>query len=341
MTTNIYIALPAGICSVLAHLALIFFDPRENFFLYDLSLLCWVTGNFLWMCTEFMFEHNNPNVHWGPETPLGIWPNKTQARLTHAKLALFGLGVACQLLLYALLWTRRLGMPVDYKEDQVSLNEIQMVCGRKHQYNSTGLSDLHVVDNRLETPTTRVITVAYVENFYIVFWCAKDLFWSWGTGDPPLGVNPAPALEGFIEAVAMCFACVCIGNYVLTAYIHRRDPILFMDCLSAVSWIIANFVWMSGEFFIRFENDTLNDDTQGNDFRTRIASATFFGIGLLIQAYILRKLILRRWRGENDSKASRGLYTASAVEMFAFAPSTRYSPQKVSDMDEEDVVVVF
>jgi len=349
MTTNVYIAIPAGIVSTLAHLALLFFDPRENFFLYDLSLFCWVTGNLIWMSTEFMFEHNNPVVHWGPDTPLGDFAPETLDKLTTMKLALFGLGVTAQIFLYVLLWTRRLGMPVDYGEDQVSLNEIQLLCGRKHAYGSAaeaaGLSDLHVVDNRLEGPVTRSITVAFVENFYIIFWCAKDLFWSWATGDPPFGKGVSAPMEGLLESVAMCFATVCIGDYLLTAYIHRRDPIMFLDCLSAVAWIVANFVWMSGEFFVRFQNNTLDDDDQGNDYRTRIASATFFCIGLLIQAYIVSTLAMRRWYPNaivtRGRALSRGVYAASSIEMFAFAPVTSYSPQKLADNDEDDIVVMF
>lgn len=353
MTTNVYLAIPAGICSVLAHLFLIFFDPRKNFFLYNISLSCWVTGNFIWMSTEFMYEHNNKEVHWGPDTPIGgPWSADGLKKMTDAKLALFSLGVIGQVVLYLLLWTRRISMPVDYGEDIVALNEIQLLCkgktksggsGAGHSYGSAGngLDE----DNQLEfdnpygANTFGGLTVAYVENFYILFWVSKDLFWSWGTGDPPVGRAPIPPVEGLIEALAICFACVCILNYILTSYIHRRDGVVLIDCLSAVCWIVANFIWMCGEFFVRFENNTLDDDTQGDDYHTRIASACFFLLGILLQSYIVTRLTLRKWSGQTDeSVMTSGVYAGTPLEVFAFAPVTSYSPQKLA-RDEEDANV--
>ena len=59
MLTNVYVALPMGVVSVALHVGLVFFESRPGFRWYDVSLLLWVVGNFLWMCTEFMYSHNS------------------------------------------------------------------------------------------------------------------------------------------------------------------------------------------------------------------------------------------------------------------------------------------
>ena len=129
MLTDVYVALPFGVVSVCLHFMLLFFEPRRSFRWYDFSLLCWVSGNFLWMCTEFMYSHNNREVHFGPDTPLGSWPPEWEDRLTNVKVALFVTGSVVQLVMYLLIWTRRIEMPQDYGEDIVTLNEVQLLCG--------------------------------------------------------------------------------------------------------------------------------------------------------------------------------------------------------------------
>jgi hypothetical protein len=400
MMTDVYLALPFGILSVTLHFILVFIEPRISYRWYDISLLCWVTGNFLWMCTEFMYSHNNREVHMGPETPIGDWPAEWEDDITLYKMILFLIGVCIQLIMYVLLYTGSILMPVDYGEDVIALNEVQLLCGSRRRANchqstavpSSGtpyyttddrnahgglasLADIYddgdtfvsddtamsdraaaisqprgyqgyfaVVDNRNDSS---YFTVAYVENIYILFWILKDLFWCWGTGDL-LGVAPSEPLIALCEALAISFGSVAILNNILTAYIWRRDPILFLDCLSAVCWIAANFTWMCGEFFVRYDNLELADDDQGDDYKTRIIATCFFLIGISIQIYnvvilIRQKITVHNRNGAQQETRRRqqgGLY-ASPFEMVAFAP-VAHSPQRNGyDDDEESELVVF
>jgi hypothetical protein len=53
MTTNVYLGFTFGAVSVLMHVALPFLDRRRSFLYYEIAMIFWVTGNFLWMSTEF------------------------------------------------------------------------------------------------------------------------------------------------------------------------------------------------------------------------------------------------------------------------------------------------
>ena len=53
MTTNVYLGFTFGALSVLMHLTLPFLDRRRSFMFYNLAMIFWVCGNFLWMSTEF------------------------------------------------------------------------------------------------------------------------------------------------------------------------------------------------------------------------------------------------------------------------------------------------
>ena len=181
-------------------------------------------------------------------------------------------------------------------------------------------------------------TIAYVENVYILFWVLKDLFWCWGTGDL-LGVEPSEALIVLCEALAISFGAVAILNNVLTAYIWRRDSILMLDCLSAVAWIVANFTWMCGEFFVRYDGLELADDDQGDDYKTRVAASVFFSFGLLIQFGNVATLIRRRCYGAQEARRPVGLY-ATSLEMTAFAPlSSRQTLQQLEAEHEEGLMI--
>lgn len=132
------------------------------------------------------------------------------------------------------------------------------------------------------------ISCAFVEYFYIVFWISKDMFWSWGTGDLIQGEASAV----LFEICALCFGTLSFCVYTITAYIYRFNHVRFVDAITTLCWIAANFVWMSGEFFIRYQNLELDDYNEGNDGVTRVASAVFFSSGLVLQAYIVTRMAL-------------------------------------------------
>ena len=132
------------------------------------------------------------------------------------------------------------------------------------------------------------ISCAFVEYFYIVFWISKDMFWSWGTGDLIQGEASAV----LFETCALCFGTLSFCVYTVTAYIYRFNHVRFVDALTTLCWIAANFVWMSGEFFIRYQNLELDDSDEGNDGATRVASAVLFSAGLALQTYIVIRMAL-------------------------------------------------
>lgn len=109
----------------------------------------------------------------------------------------------------------------------------------------------------------------------------KDLFWGFGTGD--LTTNGEDVL--FFEICALLFGSFALATYAASTYVHRHNSIRFIDCFSTVCWILANYVWMAGEFFIRYKEMELDDGTEGNDSRTRIASLSLFIFGILLQTY--------------------------------------------------------
>ena len=63
---------------------------------------------------------------------------------------------------------------------------------------------------------------------------------------------------------------------------------------------------MSGEFFLRYDNLEHDDATQGNDYNTRVASATLFLLGLAIQAYVMVSVCISVASFQNSSRSSHG-----------------------------------
>jgi len=133
------------------------------------------------------------------------------------------------------------------------------------------------------------ITLAVIENFYIIFWVSKDLLWSFGTGD----LTNTKDIVVCCEILAMRCGFMALTSECFTAYIHRRDTGRLLDGISTIFWICANFVWMFGEFFIRYDNLEFDDSDAGDDAHTRIASGTLFGLGVLVQMYIVLNLVGR------------------------------------------------
>lgn len=161
----------------------------------------------------------------------------------------------------------------------------------------------HDTDKAASSPTylssaaPPLITLVFVENMYIVFWISKDFFWSWGTGDFTKGLTSAI----FYESFAIFFGMVSFCVLSVTAYLYRGNVVRLVDAVTTLCWVAANFVWMSGELFLRYANLQLDDSDQGNDGATRAAASCLFSIGILLQlamvAFVLsRGLRLSHWR---------------------------------------------
>lgn len=127
MATDIYLGWPAGVISVCCHFCLLFFDPRKNFRFYNLSLLLWVTGNFLWMSVEFSSSHRSSDIHLGPPIPLGGLSNDQAISLVRLKTVLFLLASLSQCIMYVGIYLDRLPMPEDEGEDMVAKNECALL----------------------------------------------------------------------------------------------------------------------------------------------------------------------------------------------------------------------
>ena len=184
---------------------------------------------------EFMYNHNNPEVHFGPDTPIGgPYPEEWMNNMTDIKLVLFTSGVIVQIIMYILLWRGHLEMPCEFNEDVITLNEVRLLCGKRggsvsdsssnSNNNNFGLAltsdDYEDNHNRYfsdPVPLTP-FTIAYVENFYILFWILKDMFWSWGTGDM-LGKDPKEPIVAMCEALALSFGALALINTIITTYI--------------------------------------------------------------------------------------------------------------------------
>ena len=93
---------------------------------------------------------------------------------------------------------------------------------------------------------SHVISLAFIERVYIIFWISKDFFWSVGTGEV-LNYKPlAPIWEG----LAMVMGCLAIFVYAAGCYVYRRDFMQLLDNVSTIMWICANFVWMCGKLML-------------------------------------------------------------------------------------------
>jgi uncharacterized membrane protein (GlpM family) len=89
------------------------------------------------------------------------------------------------------------------------------------------------------------------ENFHIVLWLLKDSCW---------------VMDFKIPGLIMIIPTISVALHI--TWLHRQTMSELYHNLAVVSWIMANSVWMIGEFFF---NDTL-----------RPVAAVFFVIGLLL-----------------------------------------------------------
>lgn len=320
MTTNIYLGFPFGVVSVLLHAFLLFYDPRRSFRYYNLSLLTWVVGNFIWMTVEFVSVNPSTHVHIGGHVPLGGISESVIDDMVNVKTFLFLIASLIQITMYIRIYLKWTPMPEGEDEDMVSKNEVMLLFYGNKSYER---QQEHVVDEAIDfgddirlNPGERShgLTLAYIENMYIIFWVSKDLFWSWGTGDLINGFK----LAVFYESSAICFGTLSLLVHLVSAYVYRRNPLQLLDCITTILWISANFVWMCGEFFLRYDNLEYDDEDQGNDTGTRIVSAVLFCLGLTVQIYILISFAAhKRW---TNWKAQ-----SPRVEMTTFKIPMRYS----------------
>jgi len=338
MLTNMYMGFPFGAISVILHTILLFVDNRRSFVFYNASLFLWVCGNFLWMTIEFTDINPSSDIHLGPSVPIGGIPEHSIYVMTQVKTVMFLFGVIIQLSLYISIYCKKVPMPEQADEDIIIRNEVTLFLLGKNSYNTTKVSDVDAIvdlDDELpdyheldtfhsKTEPAGPITLAFIENLYIVFWISKDLFWSFGTGDLD---NHEDSIVIY-EILAMCFGFTALCVYLVTAYMYRRKTLRFMDSLTTVFWISANYVWMCGEFFIRYDNLQYDDTDSGNDRSTRIASATLFCAGMLCQVYVVVVLGLRYRAKRLNGNTAPGVYAVTSsvpkVDMFSLKGIIQY-----------------
>ena len=347
MTTNIYLGFPFGMISVFVHFLLLLTDPRRSFAFYNASLLFWVTGNFVWMTTELIFTQPSSDVHIGPPTPLGGLPRSQLSPMINVKQAFFAIGVTIQITMYLLVYFGLVKMPEEEGEDIISKNEVQILLQRGGAARLAESDAMILRGERSTEASSSGITLAFIENAYIAFWISKDLFWAWGTGD----LSHGHGLIILFESVALLFGTLSILIYFVTAYIHRRNHVRFIDAITTICWIAANFIWMSGEFFVRYRNLELDDTTEGADDQTRIASSCLFCTGILLQIYVVGYMSYKKFSARYQSAR----YQKSRIEMFSFGSShhaysgqgqqqphqglSTYAPQRDHDHDDETMVL--
>lgn len=302
---------------------------------------CNHVGNWLWMSIEFVAVESSSDIHFGPHIPLATMSDELQMQITYVKIGLFAMSLISQLVMYVGIFTEKLEMPRNYDEDLVSTNELLLLCG--YPANQT-IRD----EENEEYMAAKGISTAFVEYTYILFWIMKDLFWSCGTGDVDTSNEE---LAVFMEILALMCGIFALCSYFVTAYIYRRSWTCLFDALTTLCWIAANFTWMCGEFFLRYDNLQLDDLNEGNDRNTRIVATTFFATGMVLQLVVIVYLSRtyyepcapRRRRKKNfyPRIEMRGM-VSNGVRAVSVVPRTmnsiRYRGMSSSDADD---VILF
>ena len=254
------------------------------------------------------------------------------------KLALFLSSLFIQLVMYVGIYLRKIKMPRHFDEEIICVNELALLLGKKDVSNINinrrlqlndheNFSETHLNPPFSPSSTSRSninglyineeqaalpISTAFVEYTYIIFWIMKDLFWSISTGD--LGIRNLE-FAIFSETIALFFGTVAFSVYCISAYIYRRHTLSFLDSITTLFWISANYVWMCGEFFLRYQNLELDDTTQGNDANTRVIATIFFSTGICIQIYVIIYLSITKFR---KRKKNRRLYWTPSLDKVSF-----------------------
>lgn len=244
----------------------------------------------MWMTAEFVDTVPSSSVHIGPPVPVGGISSSNINNMMIGKLVLFILAVTLQVVLYCGVYHNKILMPENEDEDQIIKNEAVLLFKGQRAYAKPMDSDsiVDIVDGfasaSAQTINNSGLSLAYIENAYIIFWIMKDLFWAAATGDFSREEVPAAIT---IEALAISFGTLAILIYLFNSYLHRRHLVPLLDSISTIFWILANLVWMCGEFFLRYRNMTQDDGTEGNDSVTRLVACPLFLIGILIQTFVL------------------------------------------------------
>lgn len=149
----------------------------------------------------------------------------------------------------------------------------------------------------------------------------------------------------------MLFGTLSILIYLITAYVYRRNIVLLVDSVTTICWIGANYVWMCGEFFLRYNNLEYDDLTEHDDSSTRIISSVLFCLGITLQISNILFLTYRRYH--DKISCSRRRPKSYSIQMFTInpiVPSTsndrlhtkkshnRLNMQDPDDSDEEIVL---
>ena len=202
------------------------------------------------MSIEFIGTSSSSSVHWGPHVPLSTMSDTTEKQFNDIKLVLFFISLTAQVVMYTGIWLGKIDMPRHFDEDNISLNELNILLGSSSIQSTT--SD-ETIRGELAASAQHLqkFSTAFVEYMYIVCWIMKDLFWSCGTGDIETS-NIFMAI--LLEAIGLLFGFFALCVYCVSAYINRRSLVGFLDCLTTLFWISANYVWMCGEFFLRYRN---------------------------------------------------------------------------------------
>ena len=106
-------------------------------------------------------------------------------------------------------------------------------------------------DKNFQRQLNLLRSVRKFENLHVVCWLLKDTCW---------------LLDMKTIGIIMVVPTVFLAFYI--TYRFRSNPTEFYHNLAVCSWIMANSVWMTGEFFF---DDTL-----------RPYAVVFFSIGLFI-----------------------------------------------------------
>ena len=331
MTNNAYVGIPYGIISFCLVAFATIYDRRPSMIWLHLSLVCWIVGNFLWMCSEFIFTTPSLPVTFGPNLPLGGLPSDIEQKFLSGSTVLFSVGVLIQIIYYFRIVCGLMPQPGEEDgpdgDDVMTRNDIEKMC--------------------LTGPTT-TYTSSFLEHIYVIFWVMKDLFWGLGTGTVE-GLSGRTS-EGrkvviFFESAAIISAAGSLFSFLMAAYLSRRNGTRFLDAVSGVCWILANSVWMVGEFFLRYDNLEMDDGDQGNDIDGRVASSFFFSVGIMIQMYLIARLVYMRCCGMVERCNTNIRVHSSAFSPLGQGDTGKYSthtytPQKTQDdlFDLEAVV---